>query len=96
MAEQWSLEDGVLIGDMKSCWQSVTSGVPQQSVLDIILFDIFVNNPKVGGEYLQQFYVTKLGGVADMPEGCAAIQEDLDRLTGTVGSSTRGNENSLG
>lgn len=72
----------VVISDAESSWRPVARRVPQGSVLSLVLFNIFINGLDKGIESALSPFDDdmKLGGVADTPESCAAIQQDLYRL----------------
>lgn len=79
----------------------VTSRIPQELILGLILFNVFISDLDDGAECTFCKFASgrKLGGVADTADGCAAIQRDLNRLEkwmektltkGTVKSCTWG------
>jgi len=72
----------VVISGADSGWRPVTSGVSQGSVLGPVLFNFFINHMDEELDCTLSKFAggTKLGGVVDKLDSCAAIQRDLDGL----------------
>jgi ribonucleases P/MRP protein subunit RPP40 len=72
----------VVIGDKKSSWTEVSSGVPQGSVLGPLLFIIYINDLVRELKSIVKIYADETKLIADVqePEGAKQLQEDLNRI----------------
>ncbi|XP_059499605.1 uncharacterized protein LOC132207732 [Stegostoma tigrinum] len=82
--EDWLSDRWQRVGIKDSCleWQSLTSGVPQGSVLRLQLFTLYINdlNERPGGILVKFADDTKLGGQAGSTEEVGRLQKDLESL----------------
>ena len=72
----------VVIGDSFSDWESVTSGVPQGTVLAPVLFVIYINDLPDQVKSMFKLYAddSKLGAKIENLNDCIQLQEDLDSV----------------
>jgi len=72
----------VLVNGSMSAWKSVTNGVPQQSVIWLILFNIFICDTDNGGSVHPQQVCRwhQVVGCSQMPNRWDDIQRDLVRF----------------